>query len=587
MKQKPYWLIALLILAGMVIWIVWPKDHKGGAGTTATGGGAVSTAPPDAVPISIASSSTKKAWMDDAVASFNSASRTDGSLQVNGKPVFVEVVLEDKDHYRSGTMVTDILSGKIKPTVASPAEDSWILKLNKDWQAANGRPIITGQAPGLVRTPLVIAMWESRARALGGWPESGPQATWERIRALAENPGGWAMFGRPDWGKFKLGYGYVGESNSGTLTAIILGMRGLKKESGLTLADVDANNEFGKMISAVEKAKFHSGKKSAWLLDRMRSGGPEYLDAITTYEQEVIEFNKDRTGLRESMVAVYPQDGTVVVTHPFAILDRAPWVNGEQVKAAETFRKFLLSRQQQSFLLQNGLRPADPAAPLGTPIEPTYGANPQANLKILEMPDILVFDRVVEVWHEVKKHAHIIMLFDKSGSMAGQKIGQAVEGSKAFVNAMDPKDWLAWSPFDDQVYVGTQGLKSDTGEQLVGDISSTTAGGGTALYDAVFQALDRLENQRKTLGDSVRYGIVILSDGKDTNSKTASLARLEARLAPSEKDPSGIQIHTIGIGDDADDAVLQKIAGLAHGKYWKVKKPQDVVAAYKEIATYY
>jgi Ca-activated chloride channel family protein len=591
MEQKPIWFVAaVLVFAGMIAWLVWPRDPGGNAVTGGTPAAIARTA--GSIQISIASSSNKKQWLNQAVASFNAASKSDASLQVNAKPVFVEVVLEElepgkKDHYRSGPMVADILSGKIKPTIASPAEESWIFKLAKEWQAANATAIATAPAAGLLRSPLVIAMWESRARALECWPSPKPECTWERIRALAANPDGWKMFGRPDWSKFKMGYGYVGESNSGTLTAAILCMRGLGKTRGLTLGDVGVGNGCGRMIAAVEKAKVHSGKKSSWLLDRMRTGGPEYLDAIITSEPEVVEFNKNQSGLREPMVAVYPQDGTVVSTHPFAILDGAAWVSPDQAKAAEIFRKFLLSSEQQSLLVQNGLRPADPKAALGSPLEAAYGANPAAKLVAIEMPDVLVFDRVREVWHEVKKHAHIAIVFDKSGSMAGDKIGQAIRGSEAFVTAMDPKDWLAWLAFDGEIYVRTQGLKSEIGEKLVSDIRSTTAGGGTALYDAVAAAFDMVGNSRRTLGDSVRYGIVILSDGQDTNSRNATLTLLEAKLKPSEHDATGIQIHTIGIGADADDAVLKKIASLAHGKYWKVKNPADVVEVYKEIATHY
>ena len=592
MEQKPIWFVAAaLIFAAMIAWLVWPRDP----GRTAVIGrtSAVMTRPAESIQITIASSSNKKQWLNQAVATFNEASKTDAGLQVNNKPVFVEVVLEElnpgeKDHYRSGLMVADILSGKIKPTIASPAEESWLFKLNKEWQAANMRAIATAPAPGLLRTPLVIAMWESRARALECWPDPKPQCTWDRIRALATNADGWKMFARPDWGKFKLGYGYVGESNSGTLTAAILCMRGLGKTRGLTLADVSASNGCGRMIAAVEKAKVHSGKKSSWLLDRMRTGGPEYLDAIITSEPEVIEFSKNPLGLREPMVAVYPQDGTVVSTHPFAILDGAAWVAPDQLKAAEIFKNFLLSNEQQSLLVKNGLRPANPQTPLGPPFEAAYGANPAAKLVSMEMPDVLVFDRVREVWHEVKKHAHIVIVFDKSGSMTtGDKISQAIRGSEAFVTAMDLKDWLAWLAFDDQIYARTHGLKSEIGEKLLNDIRSTTAGNGTALYDAVAAAFDLVSDSRRKLGDSVRYGIVILSDGQDTSSRKATLALLEAKLKPSEHDATGIQIHTIGIGADADDAVLKKIANLAHGKYWKVKNPADVIEVYKEIATHY
>ena len=88
----------------------------------------------------------------------------------------------------------------------------------------------------------------------------------------------------------------------------------------------------------------------------------------------------------------------------------------DQVKAAEIFRKFLLSGEQQSLLVQNGLRPANPQAPLGSPLEAACGANPAAKLVNIEMPDTLVFDRVREVWYGGDEgqvlQSHIVVMQD-------------------------------------------------------------------------------------------------------------------------------------------------------------------------------
>ena len=579
-----------LVLVGLVIWKVYSPNFGGGA----TGGPTATATPLDGfIRIGIASSSTKKTWMEQAKASFNDASKSDGRLQVNGKPVVVEFIQEEIepgkfDHYRSGTMVADILSGKISPVVASPSEESWIADLNRSWKATRGREITTERAPALIRVPVVIALWESRGRALDCWPQAGPGCTWERIRDLAASADGWGKFGHPEWGRFKFGYGYVGESNSGTLTAILPCMVGANKTTGLTIDDVSSTNGCGQTIATVDQAKVHSGKKSGWLLGWMLNGGPEYLDAVTTNEPDVIAFNRaNGAKLREPLVAAYPQDGTVVSTHPFAILDNSPWVTEERVAAAKLFRDYLLSAEQQRAALANGLRPADPKASIGAPIEPANGANPNAILAAVTVPDSLTVDRIIEVWHQVKKHAMIALVFDKSGSMAGEKLTAAITGAKGFVGAMDRQDWLVWMPFDDKVYPGAQGFKSQVGERLVSDIASTTAGSGTALYDAVAQAYRLLEAERKTRGDTVRYGIIILSDGKDSSSSQSTMALLEAMLKPAEGDPTGIQIHTIGIGADADKAILTTIAGDAHGKYWDAKDPANVVNIYREIIVYY
>ena len=125
------------------------------------------------------------------------------------------------------------------------------------------------------------------------------------------------------------------------------------------------------------------------------------------------------------------------------------------------------------------------------------------------------------------------------------------------------------------------------GEQMEEEIRSTTARGETALYDAIARAYQELEELRKRQGDAARYGIVVLSDGKDTKSGT-TLPMLEELLTPKEGDQAGIQVHIIGIGDDADDQVLTKIANFTHGgRYWKVKDTKTIEAVYKRISKYF
>lgn len=554
---------------------------------------ATPTTPANAVGISIASSNTKEAWLHQAVDAFNTAAASDPELQVDGKPVFVSILQEEVDgkvaDYRSGTMVSDTVGGRIEPTVLSPGEESWVQKFDRDWQSAKGAdPISEAQAPILVRTPLVVAMWESRAKALGCWPTPGPDCTWARLGALANDPQGWAAVGKPEWKQFKFGYGYFGESNSGTLATVAMCMAALGKTSGLAVADVSSDNACGQFLHEIEKAKVHSGKSDVFLLDQMQAGGPEYLDGVVTYESNVIARNRSAgDALREPLVSVYPQDGTVVVGHPYAILDGTPWVSDEQAAGAKIFRDYLLSDGQQRAVLELGLRPADAATPLGTPIELANGANPEATLVPLTVPDTLAIDRVGEVWQDVRKHAVIAIVFDKSGSMAeNSKINAAVKGAQEFVRRMSPQDELLWIPFDEAVYPGVRGTKAAVGEDLIGDIAATTADGGTALYDAILLARQELETQRAVTGDTVRYGIVVLSDGQDQNS-VQTLSQLESALATTEADPTGIQIHTIGVGEDADEATLKKIAQAAHGRFWKPKSDAEIIVVYKDIAAYF
>ena len=354
------------------------------------------------------------------------------------------------------------------------------------------------------------------------------------------------------------------------------------------MADVTPSSDCGQAISDVEKVIVHRGTSSSLILKAMETGGSAFPDAVTTYEKNVIGYNKaNQENLQEPLVSVYPQDGTVIADHIFAIMDRAPWVIQDQVKAAEIFRNFRFTPEQQAMLLESGLRPNDKTIKLGSPIDPSNGANPSANVVTFQVPDVLVIDQVIAVWRDVKKPANVFLVFDKSSSMQGEKIAQARAGARKFVREMGRKDWLAWLPFDSRSYPGAKGLRSEIGEKLEIEIISTTARSGTALYDAIDLGYISLLKLQARQGDAARYGIVVLSDGADGNSST-TLAMLEVIMRPKEGDSAGIQVHTIGIGIDAQDQVLTKLANFTNGgRYWKVKDAATIEAVYKRISKYW
>jgi hypothetical protein len=100
---------ASLAVAIIIIWIVIGDGDD--VVETVVADGSIATAVPelvntptpiptpvlstiDPIQISIASSITKWEWLEDAVAVFNEATRSDANFQVNGSPIQVEVLLE-------------------------------------------------------------------------------------------------------------------------------------------------------------------------------------------------------------------------------------------------------------------------------------------------------------------------------------------------------------------------------------------------------------------------------------------------------------------------------------------------------------
>ena len=164
------------------------------------GGGGDGAAKPsgDAVRITFAYSPEKEPLLKPLLEEFNRA-----GVEQDGRPVFVEPSI-----VASGEAQREIAGERLKPTAWSPASSLWGRLLNFEAD----QEYVAEENPSLVRTPLVIAMWEPLARALG-WPKQ--QVGFKTIVRLALSENGWADYGEPQFGRFKLGHTNPDFSTSG------------------------------------------------------------------------------------------------------------------------------------------------------------------------------------------------------------------------------------------------------------------------------------------------------------------------------------------------------------------------------------
>src|SRR5687767_3259376 len=128
----------------------------GGSEDSSPKGSAGTKAPSGAVVVSFAYSPEKEKLLAPLIDEFN-----ESGAEAGGKRVFVEAQIVS-----SGDAQAKLAKGTLKLTAWSPASSLWgrLLNFEADRQYA------PEESPSLVRTPLVIAMWEPMARALG-WPK--------------------------------------------------------------------------------------------------------------------------------------------------------------------------------------------------------------------------------------------------------------------------------------------------------------------------------------------------------------------------------------------------------------------------------
>src|SRR5690606_11119201 len=86
------------------------------------------------------------------------------------------------------------------PEIWSPAGTSWGASLDQRLDE-DGEAPMAGTGTPFMNTPLVIAMPEPMAEALGH-PEE--PLVWRDVLELSQDPAGWAAHVHPEWGPFRL-----------------------------------------------------------------------------------------------------------------------------------------------------------------------------------------------------------------------------------------------------------------------------------------------------------------------------------------------------------------------------------------------
>jgi Ca-activated chloride channel family protein len=522
--------------------------------------------------------SEKKAFLTDSIAAFHATRPQTAS----GRPVRIEAIAEG-----SAESMESILAGRQDIAVWSPASSLLVDVLNDRF--LEGRGVGAGKlvenAPPLVLSPVVIAFWEPMARALG-WPDE--PIGWADVAALTTAAEGWSRFGQPQWGDFKFGHTHPRYSNSGAIALVASTYAGAGKARDLELGDVDRAAPF---VKRVQGGVVHYGRSTGFFAENMFTRGPAYLSAAVLYENLVVESYLDARYQAKPfpVVAIYPKEGTYWSDHPYAVLD-LPSVGPEVREGAEAFKKYLLSAERQRAALQRfGFRPADPAIPLGPPLDRAHGIDPDKPQNVLPNPRVAVTRRILEGFEAVKRPVSVTFVIDVSGSMNGAPLQGAKAGARVFLEGLPAGDTVRLLFFNQKPRWHAERSQpvAAARARLVSAVEASFADGGTALYDAILAAL------RPAAGEAANAAraVVVLSDGQDTDSKAKLPALLEALRrgsTPGEDDAGGSppRLFTIAYGDKADTKVLREIAEAAGGAFFS-GTPKDIKSVYADLATFF
>lgn len=513
--------------------------------------------------------SEKETWIAQSTALFNQQ-----HVRQAGKTISVEAI-----PMGSGDCMDEILAGRRKPHLISPASAAFIKMGNARARSAEGRDLVPA-TDNLVLSPVVIAMWKPMAEALG-WGRR--PLGWADVLAVATQPRGWAAYEQPQWGPFRFGHTHPDFSNSGLTSIFAEVYAGAGKVGGLTLGDL-AQPAVANQVQAIERAVVHYGSSTGFFAKKLVANGPDYLSAAVLYENNVIESYQGATpSSYPPLVALYPKEGTFWSDHPAGIVDR-DWVTPAHRQAARAYLDFLLAKPQQEAALRLGFRPAAVEVAVGAPLDAAHGVDPQEPKTTLEVPSVEVMDGILRLWRANKKHAHVVLVMDVSGSMNEDgKLGSARLGAAQLVAKLEDGDAFSLLAFSDHMQWLSRGLALDQAGRATAQrqVEGLIATGGTALYDAVDAAYAALAADAKA--DQIS-AVVVLTDGADSNSRTALKTLLTNIRADRER--ASFRVFTIGYGKDANRDVLKGIADATQAKFYAGTQ-DNIVSVFKDISTFF
>jgi hypothetical protein len=347
-------LVAFLALGGLLVFL--NARHRNGTGTTDAHAGATpgaSTAAGERTTISLLYSTEKEEWLREAVEGFN---RTHPNVQV------------ELEGMGSLEAVRALLAGEKRPTLWSPADSLAVNLFSTQWSLAHSTDALerdgTRWPRSMLLTPLVFAIWESRARVLLG---TETELRWQRLRDAVAARDGWrGLGGDPAWAYVKFGHTDPLRSNSGLQALVLMAYGFYDRQNTLAVPDVTAQpfQDFVRALETGRQRQDFGAASSGTFMQNMVRQGPSLYDVAVVYEALAIADIPRAQGRWENLRVYYPNIN-LWSDHPLCLF-HADWVTPAQHAAADALADYLMSPDVQRLALRRGFRPGNLDVPVLT-----------------------------------------------------------------------------------------------------------------------------------------------------------------------------------------------------------------------------
>ncbi len=410
----------------------------------------------------------------------------------------------------------------------------------------------------IMLSPVILGVKASKARELG-W--DGHNVTWAGIQQAVSS------------GRLRYAMTNPATSNSGFAAVVSVATAFTGNGDVVNTSNVNQQRLTG----------FFSGQKliagsSGWLADAYVNS-QDSIDGIVNYESVLLGLNHSGR-LREPLTLIYPKDGILTADYPMVLINTAKSAAYDKVVA------YLRSPEaQRAIMRQTYRRPVIASVALSDDF-------PHGVLVDTSFPNSrATVDEILLAYlnkHRIPGHAYFVI--DTSGSMEGPRLN-AVKSAFHILTGSQNTLTARFARFDDREQITVISFAADVKDRrdftmhgqndpktfaAIGSYAdSLTAGGGTAIYDALETALDQAQRDPQTRYDS----IVLMTDGENNRGDDAGDFRSKYAAYPRK-----VRIFPIVVGE-ASPKELSDIADLSGGRSFDARSTslEDI---FKEIRGY-
>lgn len=486
-----------------------------------------------------------------------STEKMDKHLIEYGKKNNIDIEIE---HYGDLEIVDILNAGSEEYDAVWISNSIWLYQLNNSY--------LTTDSKSIVIDPVVMGITKSKAKELGFIDKDVYNK--DILNAIKE-------------GKLKYVMASVTKTNTGA-TSYLSFLNSLAGNPEVLTEEMLKNETLKNDLKSFFKGVERVSGDEEYLTEMFKKGN---YDAMINYESSLIELNQDlvKKG-KEPLYLIYPVDGVAINDMPFAYIsnDATDTKNKERFTKLQTYlRSDEAIKLMESYGYRSWYGGTNTSADKKI-FNPDWGIDTSKYLKDMKYPSKKVITEAINIYIEtLRKPTHVVFCLDISGSMYGRGLEELQDAMNYILDyntaskdnlQFSNKDKITIITFNSRVDKVFETKYGNQTQDVIKDIKSLEADGGTNIYDPSIEALKILKNDNS---DEYTKTVILMTDG---NSNTGSYRDLETYYKNNKSD---VPIYSITFGSSSEYE-LKKLAKLSNGKVFDGKS--GLREAFAEVRSY-